>query len=223
MVKQERAARTRRSLIKAAAEVFAEVGFVPASLGVISARAGVSSGALHFHFATKGVLAEAVEEEAGETVRRLTEAAQAQQGDSLQALVDATHELMRVLAQDVVVRGGFELAGDIGRRATSPLRRQWQLWVEDSFRRAERSGALAEGVHWADAARVVVAATVGMEVLGGGDAAWLSRQNVTRFWEVMLPRLTGDRNRGAVVSSGSRPPAAMSAEPRQRPVPRPGR
>ncbi|MFE6286048.1 ScbR family autoregulator-binding transcription factor [Streptomyces sp. NPDC057877] len=207
MVKQERAARTRRSLIRAAAEVFAEVGFVPASLGAISKRAGVSNGALHFHFANKNMLAEAVEAEAAETVRRLTEGVRARQDDPLQSVVDATHELMGHLAGDVVVRGGFGLAGDIARRTESPLRKEWQRWVEDSLRRAERSGALAQGVSWADASRVIVAATVGLEVLGGTDASWLSRQNVTRFWELLLPRLTDRPQAGTLVSSGSAAPA----------------
>ncbi|MEU0692379.1 ScbR family autoregulator-binding transcription factor [Streptomyces niveus] len=211
MVRQERAARTRRSLIRAAAETFAEVGFVPASLTVISKRAGVSNGALHFHFANKGVLAEAVEAEAAETVRRLTESARARQGDSLQAVVDATHELMAALAQDVVVRGGFGLAGDIARRAVSPLHKEWQRWVEDSLCRAERSGALARGVPWTVAARVIVAATTGFEVLGGKDASWLSRQNITRSWELLLPLLADRRDLGTLVCAGSRPPTAAPA------------
>ncbi|MFD6992706.1 ScbR family autoregulator-binding transcription factor [Streptomyces sp. NPDC059943] len=213
MVRQERAARTRRSLIRAAAETFAEVGFVPASLTVISRRAGVSNGALHFHFANKGVLAEAVEAEAAEAVRRLTESARARQGDSLQAVVDATHELMAALAQDVVVRGGFGLAGDIARRAVSPLHGQWQGWVEDSLCRAERSGALARGVSWTAAARVVVAATTGFGVLGCKDASWLSRQNITRSWELLLPLLADRGDLGTLVCAGSRPPA---------PAPEPG-
>ncbi|MDG9720156.1 ScbR family autoregulator-binding transcription factor [Streptomyces sp. DH24] len=208
MVKQERAARTRRSLIQAAAEVFAEEGFVAASLGAISKRAGVSNGALHFHFANKSMLAEAVEAEATEAVRRLTEAARARQGDSLQTVVDATHDLMRSLVQDVVVRGGFELASDITRRTKSPLRAQWRQWVEDSLGRAERSGALAEGVSSSDAARVIVAATVGLEVLGGADASWLARQNITRFWELLLPRLVDRQDLATLVCAGSRPPTA---------------
>ncbi|MFF2188873.1 ScbR family autoregulator-binding transcription factor [Streptomyces sp. NPDC058155] len=211
MVRQERAARTRRSLIRAAAETFAEVGFVPASLTVISRRAGVSNGALHFHFANKGVLAEAVEAEAAEAVRRLTESARARQGDSLQAVVDATHELMAALAQDVVVRGGFGLAGDVARRAVSPLHGQWQGWVEESLCRAERSGALARGVSWTAAARVVVAATTGFEVLGCKDASWLSRQNITRSWELLLPLLADRGDLGTLVCAGSRPPAPEPA------------
>lgn len=209
MVKQERAARTRHALIQAAAAVFAEEGFVTASLSTISRRAGVSNGALHFHFANKSTLADAVEAEAAEAVRAITESARAWQGDSLQAVVDATHELMGSLAHDVVVRGGFELAGTSAHRAEPSLRTQWQHWVEDSLRRAERSGALAEGVSWADGARVIVAATAGFEVLGGGDTSWLSRQNVTRFWEVMLPRLAGRSGLEHLVSAGSRPPAAV--------------
>ncbi|WP_329374986.1 ScbR family autoregulator-binding transcription factor [Streptomyces sp. NBC_01483] len=203
MVKQERAARTRHALIHAAAAVFAEEGFVSASLSTISKRAGVSNGALHFHFTNKSVLAEAVEAEAVQTVRRITEAARARQGDSLQAVVDATHELMGSLAQDIVVRGGFELAGAVARRGEPSPRTQWQRWVEDSLRRTERAGTLAEGVSWADGARVVVAATVGFEVLGGADVSWLSRQNVTRFWEVMLPRLADRSALDRLVSAGS--------------------
>lgn len=217
MVKQERAARTRRSLIQAAAEVFAEHGFVPASLGAISKRAGVSNGALHFHFANKNMLAEAVETEAIEAVRRLTAAAGARQANSLQCVVDATHDLTRSLLQDAVVRGGFELANDIQRRAKSPLRAEWRQWVEDSLRAAQRGGALAEGVSPAEAARVIVAATVGLEVLGGADPTWLARQNVTRFWEMLLPRLANRRGVDTLVCAGSRPPTAASESAPEQP------
>ncbi|TGA99661.1 ScbR family autoregulator-binding transcription factor [Streptomyces sp. MZ04] len=209
MVKQERAARTRRALIHAAAEVFAEMGFVPASLGAISARAGVSNGALHFHFANKSMLAEAVEVKAAETVRRLTETTRARHGDSLQGVVDGMHALIGALADDVVVRAGFQLAGDITRRAESPLRQEWQRWVDDSLHRAQHAGALATGVSWRDAARVVVAVTVGLEVLGGEDSSWLSRQSVTRVWELLLPLLSDRQDMGGLVPSGSRAPGAV--------------
>ncbi|MDT7847429.1 ScbR family autoregulator-binding transcription factor [Streptomyces justiciae] len=204
MVKQERAARTRQALIQAAAAVFAEEGFVTASLSTISGRAGVSNGALHFHFANKSMLADAVEAAATEAVRRITEAAQARQGEPLQAVVDATHALMNGLAHDIVLRGGFELAGDNARRGESSLRAHWQRWVEDTLRRAQDEGALAEGVSWADGARIIVAATAGFEVLGGDDASWLSRQNITRFWEVILPSLAGRRDLHGLVSAGSK-------------------
>ncbi|WP_406117823.1 ScbR family autoregulator-binding transcription factor [Streptomyces sp. NBC_00989] len=225
MVKQERAARTRRSLIEAASEVFAEAGFAPASLGAISTRAGVSNGALHFHFANKNMLAEAVEAQAAGTVSAITGAARQRQGESLQAVVDATHGLMDALARDTVLRAGFQLAGDTAARpAASPHalpgpRAQWQHWVEDSLRRAGRGGALAPGVSGADAARVVVAATVGLQVLGAADASWLRRHNVTRLWEVLLPRLAHRRDLAALMSGGTAPPAAAAPRARRQPPP----
>ncbi|MFD3805999.1 TetR family transcriptional regulator [Streptomyces sp. NPDC058619] len=72
MAKQERAARTRESLVRAAAEVFAEQGFVTASIAAISRRAGVSAGGLHFHFESKTALAQAVEDRAAEALRHIT-------------------------------------------------------------------------------------------------------------------------------------------------------
>ncbi|MFI8327331.1 ScbR family autoregulator-binding transcription factor [Streptomyces sp. NPDC085529] len=212
MARQQRATRTRHALIRSAAQVFAEQGFVAASLGAISRQAGVSNGALHFHFANKEALAEAVETEAAATVLAITRTAHARHGDSLQAVVDATHELMGALARDIVVRGGFEAAGDVTRRRRSLLWGQWHRWVEDCLCRAERNGALARGVAWGDAAHVVIAATAGFEALGSEDGAWRARRSVTRFWELMLPRLADPDHLGTLVCAGS---AEQYAEPQE--------
>ncbi|MFJ2768462.1 TetR family transcriptional regulator [Streptomyces sp. NPDC087300] len=69
MVKQERAIRTRRALVVAAAAEFDRDGYDGTSLSRISRAAGISMGALTFHFQAKSELAEAVEE-AGRTVTR---------------------------------------------------------------------------------------------------------------------------------------------------------
>ncbi|RST18401.1 TetR/AcrR family transcriptional regulator [Streptomyces sp. WAC05374] len=191
MVKQERAARTRQSLIRAAAEVFAQEGFAPASLATISRRAGVSNGALHFHFENKKALARAVEDEAAARVRRITAGVLEGGGSALQALVDTTHELMNRLAADIVVRAGFELGGDPARGEEPQLRREWQRWIEEALRRAEQEGGLAEGVSPDGAASTILAATVGFEVLGGENGEWLTEERITGFWDLLLPGLAG--------------------------------
>ncbi|MFC7844298.1 ScbR family autoregulator-binding transcription factor [Streptomyces sp. NPDC057382] len=191
MVKQERAARTRQALIRAGAEVFAEEGFVRASLTTISRRAGVSNGALHFHFASKQALTEAIVAEALEVVRQIVRDAGARGGGPLEALVEATHRLLRRIGDDVVVRAGFELSDDPGAGAGPGLRREWQGWVQGVLLQAGEDGWLAEEVSADDAATAVVAATTGFEVLGGTDRTWLSEERVAGFWDLLLPRLTG--------------------------------
>ncbi|MFE1288216.1 ScbR family autoregulator-binding transcription factor [Streptomyces sp. NPDC058751] len=207
MVKQERAARTRQALVQAAAEVFAQDGFVLASLNSISRRAGVSNGALHFHFESKQALARAVEDEAAAVVRAIAAPAAGGAPNPLQRLIDATHALMGRLDRDVVVRAGFELAGGLPRRdGAVDLRGQWQGWVEEVLRDAEREGELAEGVSAADVSVTVVAATVGFELLGADDRTWTSPDTIVQFWDLLLPRLAAADGFGRLVSAGT--PAA---------------
>lgn len=60
MARQERAIRTRLAIVTAAASVFDEYGYERATIGEILARAGVTKGALYFHFPSKAALAEGV-------------------------------------------------------------------------------------------------------------------------------------------------------------------
>ncbi|MFF4542037.1 ScbR family autoregulator-binding transcription factor [Streptomyces aureus] len=204
MVKQERAARTRESLVRAAAEVFARDGFTLASLTSISKRAGVSNGALHFHFESKQALARGVEDEAAAMVGAITASARAAGSGPLQRLIDATHALMERLDQDVVVRAGFELgSGPPRREGAVDLRGQWQSWVEEVFEDAEREGVLARGISAADASVAVVAATVGFEQLGADDPTWTSTQTLAQFWDLLLPRLASAHVLNGLKSGGT--------------------
>ncbi|WP_347879795.1 helix-turn-helix domain-containing protein [Streptomyces sp. Tu 2975] len=60
MARQERAVRTRRAILVAAAEVFDEVGYEAATISEILKRSGLTKGALYFHFASKEELAQGV-------------------------------------------------------------------------------------------------------------------------------------------------------------------
>ncbi|QUW95334.1 A-factor receptor protein [Streptomyces sp. V17-9] len=60
---QERAKATRRSLLEAAAHLFAEQGYAATSVNDISARSGRTSGAVYFHYTGKEGIAVAVVED----------------------------------------------------------------------------------------------------------------------------------------------------------------
>ncbi|SDL31860.1 ScbR family autoregulator-binding transcription factor [Streptomyces indicus] len=218
MVKQQRAVRTRRALIRAAAEAFTQDGFASASLAAISRRAGVSSGALHFHFESKSALAQAVEDEATDTFARITREVAPDGKNPLQGLVDATHVLMHHIAEDAVVRAGFALCRDATRENDAALRRAWERWVEDALGRAERAGQLAEGAAVTEAVTAIVAATVGFEVLGSAQERWLSREAVTRLWVLLVPRIARQHALDTISCGPSEPGSAprLPAAPHQK-------
>ncbi|MCW7944478.1 hypothetical protein AAW14_21240 [Streptomyces hygroscopicus] len=204
MAKQERAVRTRNALIQSAAELFSRDGFEVVTLSTISARAGVSNGALHFHFPSKSALAAAVRDAAAQRFRRITsgERPPPQLGGSLQALVDASHALLQGLGNDVVLRAGFDLCdGGEGARQGEDLYERWHAWVEDAVIRSAREGLLSD-VPPRDLVATVVGATVGFAALGGHDVRWLSRTTLTRFWLLLLPRIASAPALRGVVAAG---------------------
>ncbi|MFJ9640357.1 ScbR family autoregulator-binding transcription factor [Streptomyces sp. NPDC101178] len=209
MAKQDRAVRTRQELIRCAAETFCRRGFALSSLSEISGKAGVSTGALNFHFQSKRELGEAVEAAAFETLRHITGPRPSHCPVPLQALVDATHELAWCLGEDPILRAGFSLGHDAAWSAgnAGPLWPEWESWVVGALIVAGEAGNLAADVALDDAGATVTAAVAGFEVLGRGDARWFSRRTVTRFWELMLPRLASTEIRGELDAGGSVAPA----------------
>ncbi|AZM55303.1 TetR family transcriptional regulator [Streptomyces sp. WAC 01529] len=69
-LKQERAIHTRRTILRAAASVFAESGFPAVTIKDVADEAELTKGAVYFHFANKEAIAAAV---ADEFYRRLNE------------------------------------------------------------------------------------------------------------------------------------------------------
>ncbi|MEV0260939.1 ScbR family autoregulator-binding transcription factor [Streptomyces sp. NPDC050617] len=189
MVQQERAARTREALLRAAAETFDREGFIPSALTGISDRAGVSKGALHFHFTNKAGLAKAVEKEAATVLRAITGKALTGAPPTLQRLVDATHALAALLREDVVVRAGFRLCCERTHPPAEGPYAQWERFVARMLERADAEGSLAHTVSAREAGQAIVAATTGFELLGRYDRRWLSAPSLTAFWSLLLPRL----------------------------------
>lgn len=205
MVIQERAVRTRETLIRSAAEVFGREGFSRTSLTAICARAGVSVGALHFHFESKAALADVVEAEALTRLLAVIRTEFPAATSHVQLLVDATHRLADALRSDVVLRTGFSLNSELSRPAGADLRDHWRCWVEQELVQAEAKGELRPGVAAQDVVTIVVAATVGLEAFGVRDAKWLSVATVSRIWRLLLPSVAPSPLLAQLEAGGTRP------------------
>ena len=201
MVKQLRAARTRQALVLAAAEIFAADGYALSSLPAISRRAGVSAGALHFHFPSKEALATEVESAARRAVEQLVADRRPSATSALHLLVVVTREVLVAVAADVVVRAGFKLDVDPSRKNGTGFGRWWRAWVCEELLRAQCAGELADGVSPDRVATVIVAATVGLEVLGAEDRDRIPPWHVEQFWSLVLPQLAahGDQFASAML------------------------
>ncbi|WP_055694256.1 ScbR family autoregulator-binding transcription factor [Streptomyces prasinopilosus] len=170
MAKQERSEHTQGKLIVAAAEQFALRGFVKATLGDVSREAGVTKGALFFHFATKDDLAAAVQRRGRDILETMIADMSGSEESCLQIVVDALHALSRMLRSDPFVRAGVRIARE--RTAESPVPVDfYALWLGtlgEVLERARKNGELAADVADASARALVTTVVCGVETL-----AWM--------------------------------------------------
>jgi AcrR family transcriptional regulator len=211
VTKQERAVRTRDSLIRSAAEAFERHGYVQAKLADISASAGVSPGALHFHFENKAAMASTVEASAGVSLRREAWLAQRPGMNALQRLTDTSHALAGRMRRDVVARAGFKLSYEAPHHISPALHQEWRVCVRQLLAEAFEEALLAEGAEHPEVANTVVAATTGFELLGREDPAWFSAEALTAFWALILPCIARPEALAALEPAGS---AARTGEAR---------
>ncbi|GGT63016.1 TetR family transcriptional regulator [Streptomyces purpureus] len=194
--------RTRRALIVAAAEAFEGGGYAEAKVGRIAAAAGVSPGALHFHFENKNTLADAVVAQAADRLGAAAREVHARRGTPLQTLADLTHSFAALFRTDVVVRAGFRLNSDGDAELALGLRDEWHHKVAALIGRASAAGELTTGLPHSAAVTFVAAATAGLEMLGRGDEKWLSHATLTEFWRAALSMLATPEAARAVRPEG---------------------
>ncbi|MFJ1869710.1 ScbR family autoregulator-binding transcription factor [Streptomyces sp. NPDC088097] len=113
---QERAARTRKRLVRAAAEAFDEHGLGAASMQAVSRSAGVSKGALYFHFPSKEHLADAVRAACGDRFTAAASHLTAAGESPVQVLMRLPGLTAEWLGEDVIVRVGLRLGREQQRR-----------------------------------------------------------------------------------------------------------
>ncbi|CAM5328147.1 gamma-butyrolactone-binding protein [Streptomyces spiroverticillatus] len=181
---QERAQRTREALLWAAAEEFDAHGYAGAGITRILKRAGVTAGALYFHFGSKQGLADAVVAAQARTiVPRIG-------SDGLQRLVDITLVWAWQLQSDPLLRAGVRLAveqGGQGGQDPSSFH-SWKVLMEECLHAADRRGELREGVDPERVATFVVGACTGVQLYGQlrNGRKDLAEQ-VVHMWQLLLP------------------------------------
>jgi TetR/AcrR family transcriptional regulator, repressor for uid operon len=196
VVKQARAVATREQILRSAAEVFDRYGFAATTLSDVITRAGVTKGALYFHFSSKEDLARAVIEQ--QHALSVRPARQRLDGHAagLESVIRLSQGLASQLMDDVIVRAGIRLTlehGTFSASASNPYR-DWVAVAEQLLRRAIDEGDLRDSVKPAALAMFVVSAFTGVQLLSEVLSARQDlSQRVEEMWDILLPSLVSAR------------------------------
>lgn len=200
-VRQERAVATRAALIEAAAAEFDERGYVGASMDGVAERAGMTKGALYFHFRSKADIAGAVIARQDEISRHYAEVAAARSSSPLESLMWMSQGVATQMTREVVVRAGIRLAADPNAREI-PREHPYEHWVEhtaDIIRRAISAGEVDPSWDPELVGHVVSPAVAGVQMVSDmlHDRADLY-DRLQELWTMLLSAMATDRTRADV-------------------------
>jgi AcrR family transcriptional regulator len=201
LARQERAERTRATIIDAAAAMFDEYGFNGASLSDILTEAGVTKGALYFHFSSKEELAHALVTEQFGVQEPLP-----RENVGIQTAIDLCHEMAHALRNDVRVRASIRLVIETGSWADpSPdAYLQWIEVVRTYMESASERGDLRKELSPDDVARWVVGSFTGVQLSSQVLTGRVDiHERVTSMWKIALPGLVPPRRLAKFVPSGT--------------------
>ncbi|MFF3889403.1 ScbR family autoregulator-binding transcription factor [Streptomyces sp. NPDC001914] len=235
MAQQERAVRTRRAVVEAAAAVFAERGYAAATIAEILERAEVTKGALYFHFGSKEALARGVID------AQITADYWMPRELKLQELVDICMTLAQRIPRDVVLMAGIRLSADVqGRELFGSAWPAWTELVTAKIADAKEQGEVLPHIDPRETAEFILGAWLGMQYLSEAYADWADLpERASTLFRYVLPAIATpaalvnldiapDRGLRVIQEAGEHPAAqAQFTQPRHqspsssRPQPQP--
>lgn len=192
MAQQERAIETRAAIIRGAAATFQERGYGSTSLAQVSAAAGVTKGALYFHFDSKEALAIAIIEAQHEASAAIGRTLLDENVPGLRAILIMSLELARQLHEDPIVSAGVRLtieAANFETPVAGPYL-DWMAACEEYLRRGIAEGDISPMIDICAMGHFIISAFTGVQVvsdvLTGRDDI---EDRLIEMWAVVMPSL----------------------------------
>lgn len=166
MARQERAVKTRKAIMDAAGQVFAEHGYAGATIFDVYTRCGVTKGAFYFHFGSKVELAQAVLDEQVSGQMGYLEVPPAARTVKLQDALDLGMLVAHRLTFDRMLQGSIRLAVDQVHEIDRKV--PYQAWIDAHvaiLAEARQRGELLPDVDVDDCAQMIVGAFSGVQLM----------------------------------------------------------
>lgn len=185
MAQQERAIRTRRLILEAAAAIFDERGYASTTIAEVLERADMTKGALYFHFSSKEDLARGVLEAA------VTTDGVRPQVLKLQEMIDILLLVAYRLPREPMLSAALRMAVDLQSRRQFGT--AWPDWIElltGILKDAKGRGEVLPHIDETEIARMLVCSWTGVRVVTEGlpGAHDLPRE-VTLLLQLLLPAI----------------------------------
>ncbi|GAA3588229.1 ScbR family autoregulator-binding transcription factor [Klugiella xanthotipulae] len=189
MAKQARAIATREAIIQAAGMVFSDLSYSAAKLSDVLREAGVTQGALYFHFESKHDLAVEVIKRQHETTWSASEKFLEADMPGIEALVMISKSIATQLTGDPVVSAGFRLTTESANFFPESASSPYITWIQTAERFLEK--AVAEGdvdpdINIPDTANFVIQNFTGAQFM---SQSLSNRQDLFERLEKMWNRL----------------------------------
>ncbi|MBG6224266.1 AcrR family transcriptional regulator [Arthrobacter sp. CAN_A2] len=187
---QARARSTRSAIILSAAGIFEEHGYGNTALAAVASAAGVTKGALYFHFASKDALAEAVIDEQHAIASADGARVQALGRPALETMVLICRGFTLQLIEHSVMRAGIRLtfeASAFGHDVRRPYL-DWASLFGELAAIAQQDGDLRPDLDADAFAHVVVGCYTGVQMVSNvltGRADVVER--LADLWQMLLP------------------------------------
>lgn len=191
--RQERAQATQAAIIRAAATIFGQRGYARTTLDVVAVEAGVTKGALYFHFDSKHDLANAViAEEMRLTAERAREVLDGGYS-GIETIVRLNRNLTEQIVNDVVVAAGVKLTTEelVAQLAIQTPYEVWTTMYVELFERAVAEGELLPDTDVLRLTRFVIGAFTGVQMMSASLAGRVDLfDRVREMWEILLPAIS---------------------------------
>lgn len=176
--------------MRGAAETFEKQGYVGASVGTIIENAGLTKGALYFHFRSKDELARHIVAEQHAISIAAVEAIGREEALAIEQIVMLCHEMARQIVHDPIVRAGIRITLELSADEQGPTDPylDWINACEQLARRAIEQGDLRSDIDPPRFARFVIGAFTGVHTVSQVLAHRTDlEQRVDDMWMFLLP------------------------------------
>jgi TetR/AcrR family transcriptional regulator, transcriptional repressor for nem operon len=189
---ERRADTTRHRLIAAASHQFARRSYSMVSLDDILAEAGLTKGAMYFHFPSKQALALAIIDDLNEMSRATVSELLTRGMSGLETLIDLIYLQAVQNTQNEVARAGARLLETVD-NTTDLSTTVWQSWIEfvtTLIQKAVTEGDVVDHIDPEDVAKMLVALWVGTRRISDLDQPERYLDNLQKAWMLALPSFT---------------------------------